>query len=72
MDLYKLTLTLLTASSYLFAIYFAEPANIKNKHRDDLDVVYYRIKRIIILCILSIIIIPNLIDKEDILKILKN
>lgn len=64
MDLYKLTLTLLTASSYLFAIYFAEPANIKNKHRDDLDVVYYRIKRIIILCILSIIIIPNLIDKR--------
>lgn len=62
MDLYKLTLTLLTASSYIFAIYFAEPEHIKNKHRNDIDVVHYRIRRIIMLCIISMIIIPNIID----------
>ncbi|RCK66902.1 CAAX prenyl protease 2 [Candida viswanathii] len=62
MDLYKLTLTLLMASSMLFAIYFAEPAHIKNKHRDDLEVVHHRTKRITILCVVLLMLIPSIVN----------
>ncbi|RCK54771.1 CAAX prenyl protease 2 [Candida viswanathii] len=62
MDLYEITLTLLTASSMLFAIYFAEPAHIKNKHRDDLDVVHHRTKRITLLCVFLLMVIPSIVN----------
>lgn len=54
-------LSILTACSYVFAIYFAPPPSIKHKDRNNLDVVRHRILRIIILCTLLMIIIPNLV-----------
>lgn len=57
----KVILSILTACSYIFAIYFAPPPSIKHKDRNDPDVVRHRILRIIILCALLMIIIPNLV-----------
>ncbi|KGU29445.1 prenyl protein peptidase [Candida albicans P57055] len=57
----KVILSILTACSYVFAIYFAPSPSIKHKDRNDPDVVRHRISRIIILCALLMIIIPNLV-----------
>lgn len=57
----KVILSILTACSYVFAIYFAPLPSIKHKDRNDPDVVRHRILRIIILCALLMLIIPNLV-----------
>lgn len=55
-------LVLAIASSYVFAIYFAQPAHVRNKQRNDLEVVKYRVKRATILCCVLLVVIPNLIE----------
>ncbi|KAG7666296.1 RCE1 [[Candida] subhashii] len=55
-------LVIAIASSYVFAIYFAQPPSLRDKDRNDIEVVKHRIKRIIILCSVLLVLIPNLVE----------
>ncbi|KAL6451765.1 RCE1 CAAX prenyl protease 2 [Candida maltosa Xu316] len=62
MGLYTTILTLSTASSYVGAIYFFIPQDLKSKDRNDLDVVKFRIGRILKLSLFLLLLLPNLVE----------
>ncbi|CAI5759126.1 unnamed protein product [Candida verbasci] len=65
-------LSIIIASSYVLAIYYEQPQNLKNLNRNNLQVLKYRLKRVSLLCALLILIIPNIIGESSYVENLKS
>ncbi|CCE43845.1 CAAX protease self-immunity family protein [Candida parapsilosis] len=60
--LYEL-LAFAIASSYVFAIYFRQPSDLKSKDRNDISVIRYRLQRVTLLCVGLVILVPLLVPR---------